>query len=96
MLVINGANDLPVPQADTFVVEGRAKTEVHMLPDTGTAPSQKQQLSISSNPKYLAFAQQFRDGLAQSGDARGINDRCGTYVGPVWIFAAASNPEAPR
>jgi esterase FrsA len=35
MLVINGANDLLVPQADTFVVEGRAKKEVHMLPDTG-------------------------------------------------------------
>jgi len=35
MLVINGANDLLVPQADAFIVEGRAKTEVHMLPDTG-------------------------------------------------------------
>ena len=35
MLVINGANDLLVPQADTFVGAGRAKTEVHMLPDTG-------------------------------------------------------------
>lgn len=35
MLVINGANDILVPQADTYVFEGRAKTEVHMLPDTG-------------------------------------------------------------
>jgi len=35
MLVINGANDLLVPQANTFVVECRAKTEGHMLPDTG-------------------------------------------------------------
>ena len=94
MLVINGANDLLVPQEDTFVVEGRAKTEVHMLPDTGHCAVSKQQLSISSNPKYLAFAQ---SGTAcASGDARGINDRCGTCVGPVWIFAAASNPEAPR
>jgi hypothetical protein len=50
MLVINGANDLLVPQADTFVVEGRTKTEVHMLPDTGHCAVSKQQLSISSNP----------------------------------------------
>jgi len=70
MLVINGANDLLVPQADAFIVQGRAKTEVHMLPDTGTAPSQKQQLSISSNPKYLAFAQQFRAGLRKRGCPR--------------------------
>jgi esterase FrsA len=35
MLVINGANDVLVPQADTLVFEGRARTEVHMLPDTG-------------------------------------------------------------
>jgi hypothetical protein len=69
MLVINGANDLLVPQADTFVFEGRAKTEVHM-PDTGHWAVSKRQLSISSNPKYLAFAQQFRDGLRKRGCPR--------------------------
>ncbi len=35
MLVVNGADDVLVPQADTLVFEGRARTEVHMLPDTG-------------------------------------------------------------
>jgi CubicO group peptidase (beta-lactamase class C family) len=35
MLVINGADDVLVQQHDTLVFEGRAKTEVHMLPDTG-------------------------------------------------------------
>jgi len=35
MLVINGAIDPFVPQADTLVFQGRANTEVHLLPDTG-------------------------------------------------------------
>jgi esterase FrsA len=35
MLIINGENDILVPQGDTCVFEGRARTEVHMLPDTG-------------------------------------------------------------
>jgi len=35
MLVINGANDYFVPQADTLVFKGRPKTEVHLLPDIG-------------------------------------------------------------
>ena len=70
MLVINGANDLLVPQADAFIVEGRAKTEVHMLPDAGHCAVSKQQLSISSNPKYLAITQQFRAGLRKRGCPR--------------------------
>lgn len=35
MLVINGADDYFVPPSDTLVFEGRAATEVHLLPDTG-------------------------------------------------------------
>ncbi|MFJ6690503.1 alpha/beta fold hydrolase [Streptomyces sp. NPDC091294] len=35
MLVINGADDVHVPQADTLVFQGRRDTEVHLLPDTG-------------------------------------------------------------
>ena len=35
MLVINGADDPLVPQHDTLVFEGRPRTEVHLLPDTG-------------------------------------------------------------
>ncbi len=35
MLVINGADDVHVPQHDTLVFEGRRDTVVHLLPDTG-------------------------------------------------------------
>jgi esterase FrsA len=35
MLVINGANDYFVPQADTLVFQNRRDTEVHLLPDAG-------------------------------------------------------------
>lgn len=35
MLIINGANDYFVPTADTLVFAGRAKTDVHVLGDTG-------------------------------------------------------------
>jgi esterase FrsA len=35
MLVINGADDVHVPQADTLAFEGRPNTEVHLVPDTG-------------------------------------------------------------
>ncbi|MER7930096.1 alpha/beta hydrolase family protein [Streptomyces sp. NPDC096057] len=35
MLVINGADDVHVPQDDTLVFTGRRDTEVHLLPDTG-------------------------------------------------------------
>ncbi|WP_405728947.1 alpha/beta hydrolase [Streptomyces sp. NBC_00028] len=35
MLVINGADDVHVPQHDTLVFMGRRDTEVHLLPDTG-------------------------------------------------------------
>ncbi len=35
MLVINGADDYFIPQADTLVFQGRPRTEVHLIPDTG-------------------------------------------------------------
>nr|EIF93884.1 hypothetical protein [Streptomyces tsukubensis NRRL18488] len=35
MLVVNGAEDVHVPQGDTLVFEGRRDTEVHLLPGTG-------------------------------------------------------------
>ncbi|MFJ6181830.1 alpha/beta fold hydrolase [Streptomyces sp. NPDC092295] len=35
MLVVNGADDVHVPQEDTLVFEGRRDTEVHLLPGTG-------------------------------------------------------------
>jgi esterase FrsA len=35
MLVINGADDVHVPQSDTTVFEGRPDTEVHLLPGSG-------------------------------------------------------------
>ena len=35
MLVVNGADDVHVPQADTLVFEGRRDTEVHLLAGTG-------------------------------------------------------------
>jgi esterase FrsA len=35
MLVVNGADDVHVPQHDTLVFQGRRDTEVHLIPGTG-------------------------------------------------------------
>jgi esterase FrsA len=35
MLVINGANDYFVPQADTLIFKGRRNTELYLIPDIG-------------------------------------------------------------
>ena len=35
MLVINGADDYFIPQADTRIFEGRPNTEVHLMEGTG-------------------------------------------------------------
>lgn len=35
MLIINGADDVHVPQRDTLVFQGRRHTEVHLFPDAG-------------------------------------------------------------
>jgi esterase FrsA len=45
MLVLNGADDVHVPQHDTLVFAGRRHTEVHLIPDTGHG-------SMRLSPKY--------------------------------------------
>jgi esterase FrsA len=35
MLIVNGADDVFVPQSDTLVFEGRRDTEVHLIEGTG-------------------------------------------------------------
>jgi esterase FrsA len=41
MLVINGADDVHVPQQDTLVFEGRRDTEVHLIPGAGHCTKSK-------------------------------------------------------
>lgn len=41
MLVVNGADDVHVPQHDTVVFEGRRDTDVHLMPDTGHCATSK-------------------------------------------------------
>jgi esterase FrsA len=41
MLIVNGADDVHIPQHDTLVFEGRRDTEVHLLPDTGHCATSK-------------------------------------------------------
>jgi esterase FrsA len=41
MLVVNGADDVHVPQHDTLVFEGRRDTRVELLPDTGHCATTK-------------------------------------------------------
>ena len=41
MLVVNGADDVHVPQHDTLVFEGRRDTEVHLIADTGHCATTK-------------------------------------------------------
>ncbi|MCP2281105.1 alpha/beta fold hydrolase [Nocardia amikacinitolerans] len=41
MLIVNGADDVHVPQHDTLVFEGRRDTEVHLIPDTGHCATSK-------------------------------------------------------
>jgi esterase FrsA len=41
MLVVNGADDVHVPQHDTLVFQGRRNTEVHLIPDTGHCATSK-------------------------------------------------------
>jgi esterase FrsA len=41
MLVINGAEDVHIPQHDTLVFEGRRDTRVELLPDTGHCATSK-------------------------------------------------------
>jgi esterase FrsA len=41
MLVLNGADDIHVPQHDTLVFQGRRDTEVHLILDTGHCATSK-------------------------------------------------------
>jgi len=41
MLVVNGADDVHVPQEDTLVFEGRRATSVHLIPETGHCATTK-------------------------------------------------------
>lgn len=41
MLVVNGADDVHVPQEDTLVFEGRRATRVHLIPETGHCATPK-------------------------------------------------------
>lgn len=49
MLVINGADDYFVPQADTKIFEGRPKTETHLIEGTGHC-------AFSKLPEVMAIA----------------------------------------
>ncbi|MFC9843734.1 alpha/beta fold hydrolase [Streptomyces sp. NPDC060223] len=53
MLVVNGADDVHVPQADTLVFEGRRDTEVHLLPGTGHC-------AITKLPEVLRIISEWR------------------------------------
>lgn len=58
MLVINGADDVHIPQQDTLVFEGRKDTEVLLLPDTGHCAVTKLDVVI---PKMIGWiAQQLK------------------------------------
>jgi esterase FrsA len=41
MLVVNGADDVHIPQHDTLIFEGRRDTEVHLIPGTGHCTTSK-------------------------------------------------------
>jgi esterase FrsA len=53
MLVINGADDLHVPQQDTLVFQGRGDTEVHLIPGTGHCAVSKWGEVIPTISKWL-------------------------------------------
>jgi CubicO group peptidase (beta-lactamase class C family) len=84
MLVINGADDPLIPQADTLVFEGRANTEVHLLPDTGHCAVSKLgevlDLTVGWLPAHLGM------GVAAQ-TARAVDARLAT---PLPVAPAAS------
>ena len=60
MLVINGADDYFIPQADTLIFQGRPNTEVHLVEDTGHVAMSKAPEVV---PKIIAWlAAQFTEG----------------------------------
>jgi esterase FrsA len=54
MLVINGADDVHVPQSDTTVFEGRPDTEVHLLPGSGHCATSRLAEVLGIITKWLA------------------------------------------
>ena len=56
MLVINGADDVHVPQHDTLVFEGRRDTVVELIPDTGHCASSKLPQAMATIGQWLGHA----------------------------------------
>ncbi|MGW2386399.1 hypothetical protein [Streptomyces sp. NPDC001658] len=54
MLVINGADDVHVPQHDTLAFRGRRDTDVHLLSDTGHC-------AVSKMPQVLQLLFEWMD-----------------------------------
>jgi esterase FrsA len=83
MLVINGANDYFVPQADTLVFQGRRNTEVHLIPGIGHCgvlggPSKMPEvldLVVAWLPKQAGVAAHSADRIDSAAD-----DRIGSAV----------------
>jgi hypothetical protein len=55
MLVVNGADDVHVPQHDTQVFQGRRDTEVHLIADTGAPPRVEARRFVSYSGKPSAM-----------------------------------------
>ncbi|SEP19929.1 alpha/beta hydrolase family protein [Amycolatopsis saalfeldensis] len=56
MLVINGADDVHVPQHDTLVFEGRRDTTVELIPDTGHCAASKLPQAMATVAGWLKQA----------------------------------------
>lgn len=63
MLVINGADDYFIPQADTLVFRGRPKTEVHLLAGTGHC-------AFSKLPEVMSLVMSWLPNQIDGGAAR--------------------------
>jgi esterase FrsA len=53
MLVINGADDVHVPQHDTLVFQGRRDTVVELIPDTGHCATSKLPQAMNTIASWL-------------------------------------------
>jgi esterase FrsA len=56
MLVINGADDVHVPQHDTLVFEGRRDTVAELIPDTGHCASSQLPQAMATISGWLKQA----------------------------------------
>ncbi|WP_040699921.1 alpha/beta hydrolase [Nocardia vinacea] len=66
MLVVNGADDVHIPQHDTLVFQGRRDTEVHLLPDTGHCAVSRLPEAL---PLMIGWLQLTLDSLAPRGNS---------------------------